>query len=321
MSVPCTNDSSISNPAEDDISVENHCEPDHDSQSDNYVDEHAEGTSCVSSLLMEEALATSSDSNRRATNFLPWEQVGPSSLPINESAEPSIQNTTMFHIFDDDQNSNANRCPSFQNDEIAHLIASMKQGLHESPQKFDYGTFAKNQSMHFASRYADGAGARSCRSDLYMTERNRVRSLVSVAIDASRGTDASWVDILQYQIKSTGEDGKIEFVLPAFIYQEILLRIKTHRSDALSVDFVDMGDFMKETSLQMFIQLYLQKFHFFYSFLDPSLFSIPVWGWALCLATAAIGARFLAVPAITAFSDNLCKLLDEILTTEVTLDS
>jgi hypothetical protein len=74
----------------------------------------------------------------------------------------------------------------------------------------------------------------------------------------------------------------------------------------------------KET-LEFFIQLYFGNFHTLYPFLDRSLLCIPVWGWSLYLAAAAIGARYLCISEVTLFGDSLCSVLHEVLFKEVCL--
>lgn len=295
-----------------------------------YVGAYKNNISCFDPLSSVEGVQeTPFDPSRRSTNWLPFEhssQYSHASFLIGDqgSCSPNfaqpVWTTTQEAISDYEQPSTAGRRPSFRHDRISALITSMGKGLHRKPESSRDDKPSEHEKLHFASRYADGAGARSSQSNLCMAEKQRIHSVVGAAADASGGVDASWIETLQNKIRSTGEDGKIKFVLPALVYQEILVRINAHKNNTVSFDFPDMGYLTKETSLEMFIRLYFEKFHPVYSFLDLSLLSIPVWGWALCLATAAIGARLLAVPAITAFSDHLCMVLDEILVNEVIMD-
>jgi hypothetical protein len=75
--------------------------------------------------------------------------------------------------------------------------------------------------------------------------------------------------------------------------------------------------FLAIETLDWFVRLYFENFNPVYPFLDRSLLSVPSWGCCITLATAAIGANYMASAEGAAGSDALHGLLHEILTHEV----
>jgi hypothetical protein len=208
-----------------------------------------------------------------------------------------------------------------RNDRVSALIASMRTGLpglSSTLMENNLSTAGLEQRGH-VSLYSDGAGARTSQADRCILEREESHAIQREIFDYSGDSAPFWISILQAKLHK--EQPRMDFSVPESVYKEAYARASREWSDAqFSPPLLDHKDILldKET-LEFFIQLYFGNFHTLYPFLDRSLLCIPVWGWSLYLAAAAIGARYLCISEVTLFGDSLCSVLHEVLFKEVCL--
>lgn len=267
------------------------------------------------------------------TNWLPFDQSTTSDL------DPSIgdNHTTPWRTrrFDaspintvDEDGSNINHFISTEsedvcsrNDRVSALIASMRTGLPGLSPAVMESHLSRDglDRLGLVSLYSDGAGARTSQSERRILERQESHAIHGEIFDHFGNSAPSWIGILQAKLRK--EQSQMHFSVPYDVYKEAYERVSREWSNApFPLPLLDHKDILlnKET-LEYFIQLYFENFHTVYPFLDRSLLCIPVWGWSLYLAAAAIGARYLCISEVTLFGDGICSLLHEILFKEVCL--
>lgn len=167
--------------------------------------------------------------------------------------------------------------------------------------------------------YANGGGTRMSQADRALMERERHLSVE--AGSAFSDHVPSWLSALQGQVnqlQSLSErcyaipDGTIEVAISNM--QPALL------SDPCLGPYCGQSSpILQTTTWRMLIATYMKKFHRTHAFLEASLLCTTPWGWALCAATSAIGARYLCIPEMLVFSECLCKALYDALTPTVCL--
>ena len=269
------------------------------------------------------------------TNWLPFDRSTASDLaPLEADDHTASRSSRSFdapslNIIDEDELSAnyrismGNEDVFSQNDRVSALITSMRTclpGLSSTLIESDLSRDGLGQ-RGLASLYSDGAGARTSQSDRRILERQESHAIHGEIFEHSGHSTPSWIGILQAKLRK--EQPNMCFSVPDDVYKEAYTRISREWSDArFSHPLFDHKDILLDkATLEYFIQLYFGNFHTVYPFLDRSLLCIPVWGWALCLVAAAIGARYLCISKLTLFGDSLCSLLHEILFKEVCLQS
>ncbi|KAI0007892.1 hypothetical protein F4779DRAFT_642497 [Xylariaceae sp. FL0662B] len=164
--------------------------------------------------------------------------------------------------------------------------------------------------------YADGAGARTSQADRTILERHEIQRIQGDSV--LQGSAPSWMCALEAKLRRSQNLIRENTSVPDGVLEESLTQMSPKLQNNPTVgQFMSQGGliFRKDT-LKLFINMYFRTFHRMYPFLDQSLLCIPVWGWTLCVATAAIGARYLYIPEVTTFSDCLCSILYDVLTQE-----
>jgi hypothetical protein len=130
----------------------------------------------------------------------------------------------------------------------------------------------------------------------------------------------TWTAILLDKIKLDKAKGpRPDLEIPEPIFHEMQLRLcPLSGRPLLSAESLAYRDILlRRDTFNYLTRLYFDHFHPVYPFLDRSLLCIPVWGWSLCLATAAIGTRYLGLAELTRFGDDLCGAIHELLLREV----
>lgn len=193
--------------------------------------------------------------------------------------------------------------PSFERDKLAALIAAMPGVEYPAMRSKPSGT------TYRASLYSDGAGARITEADRRAFERQINNRLPH---DETAG---HWSQSLRQRAEQESSES-VQIFMTDNVYDNIIARTlgNKHFDNQTSFD-VDIA--IERPVLELFISLYFKNFHIAYPFIDRTLLNIPAWGWALCLATAGIGARYLGKVETTRLGDRLCCMLYELLIEEV----
>ena len=272
--------------------------------------------------------------NSTHVNWLPFDQSNTGDLALPTSTVEVFQPVNDFETLalrtGEEGNLNAStHIETLMEDEtslIRHnrmsaLITSMRTGLPGLSETSSGNNPTKDRSKekrHFRL-YADGDGARTSQSDRSILERRESHAAHGEPCVPSQSSIPPWMGTLQAKVQNACESNHSHFTIPDVVLEQILTKI--HHSwvnSPFSIQYSQYGDvLLQKETLEYFIQHYFENFHTVYPFLDQSLLCIPVWGWALCLAAAAIGARYCCVPDITVFGDCLCSLLHEVLLKEV----
>jgi hypothetical protein len=265
------------------------------------------------------------------TNWLPFDQSTASdlapSIGDNHTAPRRSRRfdaSSMDIVDEDGLNTNhfistENEDAFSRNDRVSALIASMRTGLPGLSSALMESDLSRDglEQRGLVSLYSDGAGARTSQSDRCILERQESHAIHGEIFDHSGNSASSWIGILQAKLRQ--EQSQMHFSVPDDVYKEAYARVSREWSDIrFSLPLLDHKDILLDkATFEYFIQLYFGNFHAVYPFLDRSLLCIPVWGWSLCLAAAAIGARYLCISEVTLFGDGICSLLHEILFKEV----
>lgn len=262
------------------------------------------------------------------TNWLPFDDASIGSFPF-ESPKSFSENPRTGHVQvvattakelerpaaqDFRDASNSGQDDTDRRNRVTALINSMRQSItHEAdtPLSFD-GQNSDPELKARATLYADGVGYRSSRS-------NRRKAGHNIPNGEQKLVDDAWPESLSTLIQSTATDGRDHsFEIPKDVYGEIILRSSSASTESYSAEFLAHREllFQKKT-LNYLIEVYFNGFHKVYPFLDRSLLCIPVWGWSLCFATAAVGLRILPLPIPVSCGDDMARQLQELLTKEV----
>lgn len=205
----------------------------------------------------------------------------------------------------------------FQQDQVSALIKSMQNGSLAVAESCgsDCTTSSHNRL------YADGAGFRESQSDRSILERRAAFPRHSPSIGGQQ-TGLSSTAFLLERIRVEKVKGvRLELEIPEPIFHEMESRLcPLVGRPLLSAESLAQREILlTRDTFNFLIRLYFDHFHPLYPFLDRSLLCIPVWGWSLVLATAAIGTRYLGLAELTRFGDDLCGALHELLIREVCL--
>jgi hypothetical protein len=209
-----------------------------------------------------------------------------------------------------------------QQDQVLALIKYMQNGPLAIVGGLDTtsGSDCAASGSHNNRLYADGGGFRESQADRSILERRAAFPNRHIQPGGEHHVGFTWTSILLEKISLVRtKTPRPEFDIPESIFQDMELRLcpLTGRP-LLSAEYLAERDILlTRDAFNYLIRLYFDHFHPVYPFLDRSLLSIPVWGWSLCLATAAVGARYLGFAELTQFGDELCGALHELLVREV----
>ncbi|KAF4334823.1 transcription factor ZMS1 [Fusarium beomiforme] len=284
------------------------------------VDHH---NRCLS-LAFDGPLPANSQSDHLASiNWLPFDSLSMGSLDLQCPPETAhmayeVDNVTMHAYLGPDTGSSlpsTTETPgqAMQQHHVSALITSMAtSGLNKThgPECSD-GSLPSMRALN----YSDGAGFRESQSERYMRQR-RASHIPAREQHSDLQTQPAWVSELSARasaISGSSED------ISDIIFEELISRIEEHKhsTQLLSSVTPHKSLLFSKPVLKLFINLYFDRFHPVNPFIDRSHLRIPLWGWSLCLATAAIGAKYLGLEEVHQFGDSLCSILHEIMDKEL----
>ena len=206
-----------------------------------------------------------------------------------------------------------------QQDQVSALIRYMQNGPLATTGRLDSVDSPAHDCASHSRLYADGAGFRESQADRSILER---RAALPRQTQSSNVHELgfTWTAILLDKIQLDKAKGpRPDLEIPEPIFHEMQLRLcSLSGRPLLSAESLAYRDILlRRDTFNYLTRLYFDHFHPVYPFLDRSLLCIPVWGWSLCLATAAIGTRYLGLAELTRFGDDLCGAIHELLLREV----
>ncbi|EXA54693.1 hypothetical protein FOVG_02103 [Fusarium oxysporum f. sp. pisi HDV247] len=205
---------------------------------------------------------------------------------------------------------------TLQQDHVSALIASMASN---KPRKTQSSGISDNPALPStqATHYSDGAGFRESRAERHMRQR-RAAYAEDHGPSPGHQVHTSWLGDLNAKVavasRSTGTSSDV----PDSIFEELMSRLDSHATSShILADFAAHKEsLLAKSTFQLFISLYFEHFHPVNPFVDRSHLSIPLWGWSLCLATAAIGSKYFGSEEVNRFGDCLCCILHELMARE-----
>ncbi|KAF5598563.1 transcription factor ZMS1 [Fusarium pseudocircinatum] len=206
---------------------------------------------------------------------------------------------------------------SLQQDHVSALIASMASNNQRKAQSSD---ISEDPALPYtkATHYSDGAGFRESRAERYMRQR---RAAYTEDHGPSPGQQAhiSWISDLDARVEAASRRIGASSDVPDSIFEELMSRLDSHATSShILADFAAHKEsLLAKSTFQLFISLYFEHFHPVNPFVDRSHLSIPLWGWSLCLATAAIGSKYFGSDEVNRFGDCLCCILHELMAREL----
>ncbi|KAG4271230.1 hypothetical protein FPRO04_11153 [Fusarium proliferatum] len=261
------------------------------------------------------------------TNWLPFDDV-----PLNSAFLPSLNDIPRIASEVGDASTTAPQSletqPSFpilpeiheqslQQDHVSALIASMasnKQRKTQFSDTSDDPALPGTQATH----YSDGAGFRESRAERYMRQR---RAAYGGDHGPSPGQQVhiSGISDLDARVAAASNRIGASSDVPDSIFEELMSRLDSHATSShIPADSAAHKDsLLAKRTFQLFIDLYFEHFHPVNPFVDRSHLSIPLWGWSLCLATAAIGSKYFGSEEVNRFGDCLCCILHELMAREL----
>lgn len=274
------------------------------------------------------------DGSETALNWLPFDRSTPSDY-LDETSwnvHPDPEGSTIFlgarntserlcHIYDQQPQTAPRR-----EDSLATLIASMGRASRAFGRDHSLGSVFQNGYLtnHPGSLYSDGAGGRSSQAERAMQKR---RSHLERSTSSSPTGDIyatrpgqSPLPTFETVIQGVQRSGDSQlYHIPEDVYNDIMAKV----ADRIPFHWPDTSPRLgnrslpgKET-LDHFVRLYFNHFHPVYPFLDLPLLNMPLWGWSLCLATAAVGSRYSNAAEKDRFGDAISIILRETLVSEV----
>ncbi|KAJ4291287.1 hypothetical protein N0V88_006290 [Collariella sp. IMI 366227] len=182
----------------------------------------------------------------------------------------------------------------FRQDQVSALIKYMQHGplVAAGPPNGGAHTDADHALTPTNRLYADGAGFRESQAERSIFERRAAFVGHNQSHDEQQ-PGLSWTALLLEKIRlDQTRTPRLEFEISEQIFHEMHLTLcqPSGRPLLSPESLANQNVLLRRDTLNYFIQLYFQYFHPVYPFLERSLLSIPVWGWSLCLATAAIGS-------------------------------
>ena len=230
------------------------------------------------------------------------------------TSQPSNQEVSVQTVAAHAEPTNGSYLP---HDQYSALIASMRMGLPGLEADSSYGA---NEQSQIGKLYFDGSGARSSQSDRRTNHRRSSYVFPGAARNDAAWTSATrWPDLLQERVQSDAHNSHLQFNVPDEVYYELVAKLSSyHTSNPYKNQYWGYKALlMARQTWNFFIKLYFENFHVIYPFLDQSLLGLPAWGWALCLATAAIGTRYADSSELIAYGEYLSRVLHEMLLQEV----
>lgn len=211
--------------------------------------------------------------------------------------------------------------PSFvlqQQDCVSALISSMgsdMQGYADCPNSPQLSV--SPSSTQQTNLYVDGAGFRSSQADRCIRERQGKYATKSAYGDGSGGN--SWQAVFSSKVHAMEQQPDLQYDVLEDIFEEIISRLCPSTGEPLlSEEFLANKAFLlKRSTFSFLLKLYFTNFHKLYPFVDRSFLCIPIWGWSLTLAVAAIGTRYMGLAKLTSHGEELCVVLHELLLKQV----
>lgn len=175
-----------------------------------------------------------------------------------------------------------------------------------------------NTSGCQATRYADGVGFRESRAERSIRER-RTSYADQTSTENELHEAPTWLSELSRRTQAAESAPTSSPAIPDSIFDDLVSRLwPLNGNSHLTGEYLLHQDTLLDNStFQLLITSYFEQFHPINPFIDRSHLTIPMWGWSLCLATAAIGARYLGIKQVTLYGDQLCSILHELLLKEV----
>ena len=130
---------------------------------------------------------------------------------------------------------------------------------------------------------------------------------------------SSWVSALQSQIQTQPSLSNPLLAIPDSVLDKSISHMLPTMQEVIPQDSCSTPDalILQKSTWRFFISTYFRTFDNEYPFIDQSLFCSPIWGWALCVAAAAVGAKYVRIPELSALSDCLCSSLHAMLSQDV----
>ncbi|KIX00577.1 uncharacterized protein Z518_09642 [Rhinocladiella mackenziei CBS 650.93] len=297
---------------------------------------HAEGSAQLSRNDM--FLEHGKDGGRmhNAENFLELSSYMTNWLPFDSAAYPDfdMSDVTMADSLFAHQDQSGSLCQQDQRN-----LSDEEGSNNESPSHHQQASVSGTDQEQLLRRpdrfpqssrrqyYVDGAGARDSR----INKTGHLPRSISHASQSSPGR-LSTVETTSPDSSLEGghkDHGPLTPLSPALgtfitteVYQELVAKASPMLEARLHAGFdSNLVGIPLIEDMASLIGLYFERFHKVFPFLDPSLLSAPLWGWCLCLATAAIGAYYSENRYSNASSDALIRLLHQLLTREFDLEN
>ncbi|KAI8711139.1 hypothetical protein NCS52_01489300 [Fusarium sp. LHS14.1] len=197
---------------------------------------------------------------------------------------------------------------------VSALISSMGSDMHGYA---DYSNSPRlsvsPSSAQQTNLYVDGAGFRSSQAERCIRERQGKYGTKSAYGDGSG--ENSWQAVFSSKVYAMEQHPDLRYDIPEDIFEEILSRLCPSTGEPLlSEEFLANKAFLlKRPAFSVLLKLYFTNFHKLYPFVDHSFLCIPIWGWSLTLAVAAIGTRYMGLAKLTSHGEELCAVLHELL--------
>ncbi|KAF5543768.1 transcription factor ZMS1 [Fusarium phyllophilum] len=205
---------------------------------------------------------------------------------------------------------------SLQQDQVSALIASMASNNQRKTQS----DISEDPALPCtkATHYSDGAGFRESRAERYMRQR-RAAYAEDHGPSPGQQVHISWISDLDAKVAAASKRIGASSDVPDTIFEELVSRLDSHATSSyILADFAAHKEsLLTKSTFQLFISLYFENFHPVNPFVDRSHLSIPLWGWSLCLATAAIGSKYFGSEEVNRFGDCLCCILHELMAREL----
>lgn len=260
-----------------------------------------------------------SASSEVAMNWLPYD------VRADAASQPAISGRNGEDL---SHPSSRDRDGAGPSDSMAMLIASMGPLIsNQKPSAITIAPSTYPPLDEMGALYRDGDDTRSCQAERSIRQRNSSRGVATspgTGVAFHRGQEVAWLRGLQGKLLTLCDRSQRcdRFCISDAVYNDILVKVNARiplRSFGDS-DFLCRQTFPSKDVLSYFIQMYFTYFHPVYPFLDQPLLSMPIWGWSVCLAAAAMGCRYANVPEAAPCSDAINLLLRDILIRELDFD-
>ncbi|KAF5647807.1 transcription factor ZMS1 [Fusarium tjaetaba] len=255
------------------------------------------------------------------TNWLPFDDV-----PLNRSFLHSLNDMPRLEPATAPQNPETQALlpilpeiheQSLQQDHVSALIASMASNNQRKAQSSEISEDPSLPCIK-ATHYSDGAGFRESRAERYMRQR-RAAYGEDHGPSPDQQIQISWISDLDARVEAASQRNEASGDVPDSIFEELMSRLDSHATSShILADFAAHKEsLLTKSTFQLFVSLYFEHFHPVNPFVDGSHLSIPLWGWSLCLATAAIGSKYFGSEEVNRFGDCLTCILHELMAREL----